>query len=75
MRNNKLFRTNLLVSIILIVGFIFTAILSYRANYQASLVNIEQVSSLTSEGIYYQIAGMFTRPVNISLTMAHDSFW
>lgn len=73
MRNNKLFRTNLLVSIILIVGFIFTAILSYRANYQASLVNIEQVSSLTSEGIYYQIAGMFTRPVNISLTRAHDS--
>lgn len=73
MRNNKLFKTNLLVSIILVIGFIFTAVLSYQANYQASLVNIEQVSSLTSEGIYYQLAGMFTRPVNISLTMAHDS--
>ncbi|WP_320936247.1 sensor domain-containing diguanylate cyclase [Enterocloster lavalensis] len=73
MQENKLFKTNLLISIILIIGFILTAILSYQANYQASLVNIEQVSSLTAEGIYYQLTTMFTKPVNISLTMAHDS--
>ena len=53
MKNNKLFQTNLLVSSILVVGFILTAFFSYRANYRASLENIEQVSSLTAEGIYY----------------------
>lgn len=73
MRENKLFKTNLLISVILVIGFVFTAVLSYQANYQASLINIEQISSLTTEGIYYQLTTMFTRPVNISLTMAHDS--
>lgn len=66
-------RTNLLVCIIIVVGFSLTAILGYRANYKASLQNIEQVSDLTSEGIYYQLTGTFTKPVNISLTMANDS--
>lgn len=73
MKNKRLLKTNLLVSAILIVGFMLTAIFGYRANYQSSLDNIEQVSSLTTEGIYYQLSAMFTRPVNVSLTMAHDS--
>lgn len=73
MKKNALLKTNMLISIILIIGFIFTGILSYQANYQTSLEHIEQVSSLTAEGIYYQLTTMFTRPVNISLTMAHDS--
>lgn len=73
MKSNKLLRTNILVSVILVVGFSLTAIFSYQANYRASLDNIEQVSSLTTEGIYYQLTSMFTKPVNVSLTMAHDS--
>lgn len=73
MKKNALLKTNMLISIILIIGFIFTGILSYQANYRTSLEHIEQVSSLTAEGIYYQLTTMFTRPVNISLTMAHDS--
>ena len=72
MKNSILMRTNLLVSTIIILGFIITATLSYQANYRASLANIEQISSLTSEGIYFQIMSVFTKPVNISLTMAHD---
>lgn len=72
-KNKKLLQTNILVSVVLIIGFMLTAIFSYRANYQASMDSIEQVSSLTAEGIYYQVSAMFTRPVNISLTMAHDS--
>lgn len=72
-KSNKLLKTNALVSTILIVGFILTAILSYRANYQASLNKIEDVSALTAQGIYYQLSAMFARPLNISLTMAHDS--
>ncbi|RGY99685.1 sensor domain-containing diguanylate cyclase [Clostridium sp. AM58-1XD] len=73
MKNHKLFKTNLVISIVLIIGFVLTAVFSYRANYQASLDRIEQVSSLTSEGIYYRLTTMFAKPVNISLTMAHDS--
>lgn len=73
MKNNKLLRTNLLISVILVIGFITTAILSYQANYQASISSIEQVSSLSTEGIFYQLSSLFSKPVNISLTMAHDS--
>lgn len=73
MENNRLFKTNVLVSLILVIGFALTAMLSYRANYEASLDSIEQVSSLTAEGIYYQLSTKFAKPVNISLTMAHDS--
>lgn len=73
MKSNQLFKTNLLISIILLVGFLLTGILSYRANYQTSLDNIEQVSALSSEGIYYQISSLFAAPINTSLTMAHDS--
>ncbi|WP_343210643.1 sensor domain-containing diguanylate cyclase [Anaerolentibacter hominis] len=73
MKKNILLRTNLLVCAIIIAGFLITAVLSYRANYSESLKNIEQVSNLTSEGIYYQINSIFTKPVNVSLTMANDS--
>ncbi len=72
-KNSKLLKTNLLISIILIFGFAITAIFSYRANYQVSLNNVEQVSSLSADGIYYQMSSLFSKPINISLTMAHDS--
>lgn len=72
-KNRELLKTNLLVSVILICGFLVTAFFSYQANYEASLSNIEQVASLTTEGIYYQLSALFTKPINISLTMAHDS--
>lgn len=73
MKKNILMQTNLLVCVVIIVGFLLTALLSYRSNFSASLDNIEQVSRLTSEGIYYQMNTVFTAPVNISLTMANDS--
>lgn len=72
-KNSQLLKTNLLISVVLLVGFFMTAFFSYRANYQATLNNIEQVASLTGEGIHYQLTTMLTKPVNVSLTMAHDS--
>lgn len=72
-KKNILLRTNAIICLIIILGFMVTAMLSYKANYQASIENIEQVSKLTSEGIYHQITTIFTKPVNISLTMANDS--
>ena len=73
MKERILLKTNLLVCLVIIAGFLITAFLSYRANYSASIENIEQVSALTSEDIYYQINSILTKPVNISLTMANDS--
>lgn len=73
MKNHILFKTNVIICLAIVVGFVITAVLSYRANYDSSLESIEQVSSLTSEGIYYQLTSIFTRPVNVSLTMANDS--
>lgn len=73
MKKDILMRTNIIVCLILIAGFSLTSTLSYRANYKTSMLDIEHISDLTSEGIYYQISDTFTKPVNVSLTMAHDS--
>lgn len=73
MKNRILVRTNLLICTMLLIGFFLTSLLSYRANYSAAIENIEQVSELTSEGIYTQINAIFTKPVHVSLTMANDS--
>lgn len=73
MKKNILIRTNLVVCLVISAGFFLTATLSYRTNYSASITNIEQVSTLTSEGIYAQMTSTFSKPVNISLTMANDS--
>lgn len=66
-------RTNILVCLIIIGGFIVTSALSYQANYGASLQNIEQVSRLASDSIYHQLNTAFSKPLNVSLTMANDS--
>lgn len=73
MNGYKLLRTNLIVSIVLIIGFILTAVFSYRANYQSSIDSMEQISTLTAEGIYHKITDLFAGPVHISLAMSHDS--
>ncbi len=73
MKDRILLRTNLMVCLVILAGFLLTAIFSYRLNYQASLKSIEQVSSLSAEGIYYQMNNILSKPVNVSLTMANDS--
>ena len=73
MKKRILLKTNLLICMIVIIGFALTAVLSYRANYSSSIEKIEQVTALSSDGIYYQMNAAFTKPINISLTMANDS--
>lgn len=74
MKDKRVMKTELLISVILVIGFALTALLGYRANYQSSVSSIEQVSTLTADGIYHEISTLFNKPVNVSLTMAHDSF-
>lgn len=73
MKNHILLKINALICGIIIIGFLTTAVLSYKANFTTSVKNIEQVSALTSEGIYYQLTSILSKPLNVSLTMANDS--
>lgn len=73
MRKNVLFRTNLFICVVIILGFLLTSIISYKSNNGILKKDIEHISILTSEGIYHQIDSIFTKPINISLTMANDS--
>lgn len=73
MKNKTLMQTNLLVCIIIITGFIFTSVISYRSNIGIFEKDVEMVSILSSEGLYNEITSIFAQPVNVSLTMANDS--
>ena len=73
MKNNILLKTNYSSVWFCWLVSPWSRLWATRANYNASLVKIKQVSSLASEGIYYRLSTMLTKPVNISQTMAHDS--
>lgn len=73
MKKNVLLRTNLFICIIIILGFLLTSLISYHSNNGIFKRDIEHISTLTSEGIFHQIDSIFTKPINISLTMANDS--
>lgn len=72
-RKNVLLKTNILVCTVIVLGFIVTTLVGYRANQQFFYKDMENVTTLTSEGIYHEIDSIFTKPINISLTMANDS--
>ncbi len=67
------FKTRVLVCTIILIGFLVNAWINYSSEKEISTDNIEHVSLLTSEGIYYRIKSIFSKPINISLTMANDS--
>lgn len=73
MKKNVLLRTNIFICIVIILGFLLTSLISYRSNNGIFKRDVEHISALTSEGIYHQIDSIFTKPINISLTMANDS--
>ena len=71
---SKVVKTNLLVGVILVIGFLLTAFFSHSANYRVSLTALERVSALTADGIYLQLSSLLNRPVTIAQTMARDTF-
>lgn len=73
MRKNVLLRTNVFICVVIVLGFLLTSIISYHSNNGIFRQDIEHISTLTSDGIYHQIDSIFTKPINISLTMANDS--
>lgn len=73
MKKNVLLRTNVFICIVIVMGFLLTSLISYHSNNGIFKRDIEHISTLTSEGIYHQIDSIFTKPINISLTMANDN--
>lgn len=73
MKKNVLVRTNIFICVVITLGFLLTSLISYHSNNGIFKRDIEHISTLTSEGIYHQIDSLFTKPINISLTMANDS--
>lgn len=66
-------RANALICLIIVLGFALTSYISYHSNRATFEQDAQQVSLLTSEGIAHEIEAQFTRPINVSLTMANDS--
>lgn len=73
MKRNMLIKTNSIVCIVIMVGFIITSIVSYFSNRQVFEKDVEDVSALTSESIYHEIDAIFNKPIHISETMASDT--
>ena len=73
MKKNILYKTNIFICTIIVLGFVVTSLVSYRSNNGMLREDIEHISTLASEGIFHQIDSLFTKPINISLTMANDS--
>ncbi|EQF25709.1 diguanylate cyclase domain protein [Clostridioides difficile CD160] len=73
MKKNTLLHTNAIVCIIITLGFVATSVIGYQSNTNIFKNDIEHVSTLAAEGIYYQIDKLLSEPINVSLTMANDS--
>ena len=73
MKKRILLKTNLLIFAIIILGFMCISIHNYQYNRKIFRHDMEHVAVLTAEGIYNQIDSIFTKPINISLTMANDN--
>lgn len=71
-KRNLPLRMNLLVCLVIVAGFAITTYVGYHLNYVSSLKDIAQITDLASEGMYHQVTSAFSKPVNISLTMAND---
>lgn len=72
-RKNVLLRTNLVVCAVIMLGFIITTWIGYETNQKIFRREIQSVTELTSDGIYHEIDSIFSKPINISLTMGNDN--
>lgn len=74
MKRKKVQPIGLTISLIIIIGFIISGtstLLSFQSLFEN---DVEAVSELTSENIYSNVNSLMERPINVSITMAHDTF-
>lgn len=67
-------KVNLLVSIIILGGFIAVGAISYNTYSKIIKDDIKNITKLTATNIYSDISNQLTKPIFVSLTMANDSF-
>lgn len=72
--NKNKISVSILISVIIIVGFILSGLCFCFSFYSFFKEDVESVSELTSENIYSNINDLMNRPINVSLAMAHDTF-
>ncbi len=73
MRQKVQLRTYALVCAIILIGFAATVATLYHAYFKTYTQHAEEVSSLASEGIYYQLDSMLARPITVVQSMANDT--
>ncbi|MEG1755437.1 MAG: diguanylate cyclase [Clostridia bacterium] len=74
MVNKNRFTVTLTISSIIVVGFVLSVISSILSFQSLFRKDVEAVSELTSENIFVNINNLMDRPINVSITMAHDTF-
>ncbi|MEF9973585.1 MAG: sensor domain-containing diguanylate cyclase [Clostridia bacterium] len=65
---------SLTIALIISAGFVLTIVTSLFSFRSMFHKDVEIVSELTSENIYVNINNLMDRPINVSTSMAHDTF-
>ncbi len=69
----KILSINLIISIVIILGFVLSGFFSFFSFQELFKRDIEAVSELTSENIFGNVNNLMDRPINVSIAMAHDT--
>lgn len=74
MKKNKFAKIKIIISFIILFGFIAVAMTNYSSYSKIIKDDIHNISKLTSTNIYSEIDNELVKPIFVSLTMANDSF-
>lgn len=72
MRVNRLFYLNLVIGLVIALGFFVNLFIHRQSDRQIFERNLYEVSGLASESLYAWIDPVLREPVNVSMTMASD---
>lgn len=70
---SSVLRINVIISSLIIIGFLLAGFSSYVSFNRLFKTDIESVSELTSENIYANVKNLMDLPLNVSTAMAHDT--
>lgn len=74
MKKHFLMSINMIISLIIITGFLSTFFINFLSYGDIIKDDIKNISKLTSTNIYSEINNELIKPIYVSLTMANDSF-
>jgi len=73
-RMKKSWKISLVISIIVLLGALTTGIITYVAYSKVLKDSTRNIAELSAMNIYSKIDNELTKPIYVSLTMAHDTF-